>query len=106
MYAVVFISQKSPHTEGYASMLQEMLELGRQQPGFIRVDNVHNGNQGITISWWETLEDIDRWRRHPRHLEAKKRGRGQWYESYRIAICKVDKEWGFKAAKLLASAPP
>ena len=105
MYAVVFVSQKSPHTEGYASMLEEMLELGRQRPGFIRVDSVDNGGQGITVSWWQTLEDIDNWRRHPRHLEAKKRGRDQWYESYRISICKVDQEWEFKAAAPKTAVP-
>ncbi len=105
MYAVVFVTQKSPDPEGYAGMLEKMLELARQQPGFVRVDTIGDGSHGITISWWETLKDIDNWRRHPRHVEAKKRGRERWYQSYSVAICKVERQWQFQADEAL-KAPP
>lgn len=36
-------------------------------------------------------------RRHTEHVEAKRRGRADWYESYRLRIARVEQAWGFSA---------
>lgn len=94
-YAVIFTSKKATNDVGYEAMAQQMLDLSRQQKGFIGVESVRDveGN-GITISYWKTKEDIVAWKNNSIHLKAQKLGREQWYENYKVRICKVEGEYG------------
>lgn len=93
-YAVIFSSKKAKNNSGYAEMAEKMLELSKKQKGFISVESVSDceGN-GITISYWETMEDIANWKNNSQHLKAQALGRSQWYESYTTRICKVEREY-------------
>ena len=94
-YAVIFTSIRTPEDEpGYADMAESMYELAAQQPGFIAVEHAREAI-GITVSYWESLESIAQWKSQTEHLVAQHQGRMRWYESYRIRICKVEREYGF-----------
>ena len=58
-YAVIFTSKLTANTDGYHDMSSYIETLAKKQKGFISMDSVRN-NIGITISYWETLEDIKR----------------------------------------------
>ena len=88
-YAVIFVSEKSTQLEGYAAMDELTLKLAIAQEGFLGYESVNNGNTGIFISYWESPEAIDRWRKNEIHKEAKSRG-AQWYNRYLSQICKVE----------------
>lgn len=89
-YAVIFASQRTPADEGYGDMAARMLALAAEQPGFLGVEGARDATgQGITVSYWRSLEDIRRWRNHAEHLEAQRLGKERWYQSFRLRIAKV-----------------
>jgi heme-degrading monooxygenase HmoA len=95
-YAVIFTSAKNPQLdEGYEAMASRMWELAAQQPGFLGVESVRNENgRGITVSYWESLESIQNWKRNAEHQVAQRKGRDVWYSDFQVQICKVERTYG------------
>ena len=93
-YAVIFTSIQTEQTEGYAEMAESMEKLAKLQPGFLGIESARE-EVGITISYWETLEDIKNWKANLDHLMAQKLGREQWYRWYKVRICKIEREYEF-----------
>ncbi|MGL1864053.1 MAG: antibiotic biosynthesis monooxygenase [Pseudodesulfovibrio sp.] len=93
-YAVIFTSVRTDLDDGYAETAQRMVELAESMPGFLGVESARE-DVGITVSYWESLEAIEAWRQHPEHVEAQRRGREQWYESFTTRVCRVERESGF-----------
>ncbi|MBT8283701.1 MAG: antibiotic biosynthesis monooxygenase [Muriicola sp.] len=94
-YAVIFTTQRTEIDAGYEEMAQKMEALAALQPGFLGYETARN-DIGISISYWESLEAIARWKNHADHLEAQKLGRVQWYQWYKLRICKVEREYDFQ----------
>lgn len=96
MYAVIFTSQQSLNTEGYSAMALRMGELVKNMPGFSGVESCRNNEGfGITISYWNSLEDIKYWKANIEHQQAQKLGKEKWYTQYKIKICKIEREYDF-----------
>lgn len=93
-YAVIFTSIQTETTEGYAEMAQQMETLAKEQKGFIGIESARN-DIGITVSYWESLEAIRQWKQHTDHLIAQRKGIKNWYASYNVKICKVEREYSF-----------
>ena len=90
-YAVVFTSIRTDVIDGYGETAERMLELARSMPGFLGVDSARE-DVGITVSYWKSLDDIKAWKQHPEHVEAQRKGREEWYDSFSTRICKVERE--------------
>ncbi|WP_298342415.1 antibiotic biosynthesis monooxygenase [uncultured Algibacter sp.] len=93
-YAVIFTSTQNKNIDGYSEMANKMEHLAKQQKGFLGIDSARN-EVGITVSYWETLEDIKLWKQQSEHLEAQQKGRVDWYSWYNVRICKVEREYEF-----------
>jgi heme-degrading monooxygenase HmoA len=93
-YAVIFTSLRTSVEEGYAATAEKMFALAADQPGFLGVESAREG-LGITVSYWDSLEAIAAWKRNADHLVAQQRGRQLWYQSFRIRLCRVEREYGF-----------
>jgi heme-degrading monooxygenase HmoA len=98
-YAVIFTSLRTESDDGYGAMAQRMVELAAQQPGFLGVESVRAEGLGITVSYWESLEAIKAWRDNAEHRVAQAKGRSQWYQQFRLRICKVERDYGFEAGQ-------
>ena len=96
-YAVIFTSLRTEGEHGYGAMAQRMVDLAAQQPGFLGVESVRTEGLGITVSYWESLEAIKGWRDNAEHRVAQEKGRSQWYQQFRLRICKVERDYGFDA---------
>ncbi len=94
-YAVIFTNKQTVNVEGYSEMAQSMEELARKQSGFIDFEHARE-ELGITISYWESLEAISKWKSDLKHLDAQEQGKDIWYQWYKVRICKVEKEYEFK----------
>lgn len=95
-YAVIFTSQRTEGDNGYSAMAERMDELARKQPGFITAESVRDASgAGITVSYWESLAAIRSWKQNEEHLVAQEKGRLAWYDSYKVRICKVEREYSF-----------
>ena len=93
-YAVIFTSIRTTGDNGYGEMANLMEELAKKQSGFLGIDSARE-EVGITVSYWESLEDIKKWKSQTDHQMAQSLGKEKWYESYRVRIAKVEKDYGF-----------
>lgn len=100
-YAVIFTSTRTEEdAAGYAAMAEEMERLARTQPGFMSIDSVRGADgRGITVSYWESLEAIERWKADLAHQSAQRLGRGRWYAGYSVCVARVERAHGFKAIR-------
>ncbi|MCR2805835.1 antibiotic biosynthesis monooxygenase family protein [Paenibacillus soyae] len=95
-YAVIFYSKRTDGDNGYGSMADRMEELARRQPGFLGVESVRDASgEGITVSYWESLDAISSWKRDEAHQAAQHKGKQEWYKQYKVRICRVEREYGF-----------
>jgi heme-degrading monooxygenase HmoA len=93
-YAVIFTSIRSDNdTNEYTAMAAAMLALAEEQPGFLGVETARQG-VGITVSYWRDHESIQAWRQHLDHVAAQTLGRARWYETYRVRIARVERDYG------------
>jgi len=93
-YAVIFTSIQRDTLEGYKEMAHKMEELAKQQPGYLGMESARN-EIGLTVSYWETLEAIKNWKQQSEHLKAQLKGRTDWYDWYKVRICKVERDYEF-----------
>ncbi len=94
-YAVIFSSLRTPDDAGYSEVAQEILELARQQPGFLGFESVRDATgQGISISYWTSPEAIAAWKEHVTHRKAQASAR-DWYQAFHVKVCRVEREYGF-----------
>lgn len=93
-YAVIFTNQLQAPDEAYTAMAAAMEALAKKQPGYLGFESARS-DIGISISYWETLEDIARWKAHTQHKIAQEMGINDWYSWYRVRICLVEREYDF-----------
>jgi heme-degrading monooxygenase HmoA len=96
-YAVIFTSTRTSVDEGYGAAAERMVELARQQPGFLGVESARDANGlGITVSYWESEEAIANWKKHGEHRLVQGQGFGKWYEEFFTRVAKVERANHFK----------
>lgn len=91
-YAVIFTSQRTNGDHGYGKMANEMVKLASQQEGFLGIESARDSEVGITVSYWDSLESINKWKNHSAHKIAQERGKAEWYQSFSLRICKVERD--------------
>lgn len=92
-YAVIFTSVRTTADNGYGETANRMVELAEQQPGYLGAESARE-DVGITVSYWADLESIKNWKANTEHLEAQKTGRKIWYETFKVRISKVERDYG------------
>ncbi|MBW6390127.1 antibiotic biosynthesis monooxygenase family protein [Billgrantia antri] len=93
-YAVIFTSLRTAEDNGYGLMAERMTELAAQQPGFLGMESAREA-LGVTVSYWDSLEAIQRWKQQVEHREAQRLGRSEWYAAYRVRVARVERDYGF-----------
>jgi heme-degrading monooxygenase HmoA len=98
-YAVIFTSIRTEQDpEGYAQAAQRMLDLVREQAGFLGVESARGGDGlGITVSYWSSEEAILAWKQHPEHQAIRERGRLIWYRRCTTRVSKVERDYAYSA---------
>lgn len=92
---MIFTSQLAPEAPGYGDMADRMVRAVSSQPGFLGFDSVRDASRaGITVSYWDSLDSIRRWKAVAEHREAQKMGQEKWYSKYRVRIAEVKEEYG------------
>ncbi len=71
-----------------------MMQKAKEYSGFLGLEAARE-DLGITVSYWQTLSDIKAWKADVDHLVAQSRGREEWYNSYRVRIARVERDYGF-----------
>ena len=93
-FAVIFTSKLINSDAEYNKTASRMLELAKQQEGFLGFESARE-EIGITVSYWETKQAILKWKQHSEHAIAMTDGKNKWYENYTVKICRVEREYSF-----------
>ena len=94
-YAVIFTSKRTEGDNGYSIMSDKMVELVKEQPGYLGHESARN-EVGITVSYWRSLEDIKNWKENFAHKVAQDKGKKSWYSHYKARICLVERDYSFE----------
>lgn len=92
-YAVIFTSITSEQLEGYEETATRMVELAKQQDGFLGFESARDGI-GITVSYWKDLNSIKNWKFNLEHSLARQQGNKKWYTAFKTRIALVEKDYG------------
>lgn len=92
MYAVIFKAKMNKVNQEYLDTAEKMRELAGLY-GCVEFISVTEGEQEITISYWENPEQIKKWKQNPEHLDAQERGKSIWYKSYQVQVVEIYREY-------------
>ncbi len=91
-YAVIFSSQRTEGNNGYGEMADKMVELASKQKGFLGVESARDDALGITVSYWDSLESIKKWKENTAHKVAQEKGKSIWYQGFALRVSKVERQ--------------
>ena len=95
-YAVIFTSTRTAVEDNYHDMADRMVQLAQEEEGYLGIESARDADgNGITVSYWRTLDDIKRWKAHTEHMDAQINGRKKWYSSYKVRIVQVQRDYDF-----------
>lgn len=96
-YAVIATTTLRPMTPDqqrrYVTLVDRMLQLARQQDGYIGRESARDAALGISVSYWRTEAAIKAWRNDVRHMATKDIGRREIYQTCRIRVCRVEHDY-------------
>ena len=97
--AVIFVSRRAAcDAEGYAAAAAAMDALAAAQPGYRGVHSARDaGGDGITVSYWADEAAALAWRNHPEHRRIRDAGRERWYDSYDVAVARIERAYCWSA---------
>ncbi|MBC8138476.1 MAG: HIT domain-containing protein [Fibrella sp.] len=100
-FLVVFRSRIDPeHAQEYGMMAGEIATLAKAQPGIIAFKTfTANDGERVTLAEFESEEAVNAWREHSRHKDAQSAGRDRFYSEYRLQVCDVLRDYGFKRSE-------
>lgn len=96
MYAVIFKAKTKELDDDYFKMAKHMRELAMGEYGCLEFTAVSEGSEEIAISYWDSLEQIERWKENSEHLVAQRLGREKWYEEYSVEIVEIIRAYARK----------
>lgn len=98
MMVVLFGTELRPDIDRaeYAARNERMDELVRQIPGFLSVKSytAEDGDR-VVIARFASAEALEAWRSQPEHVEAQRKGRENYYDSYWVQVCETVREYDF-----------
>ncbi len=93
-YAVIFPNQHAESTEGYGKAADRMVELAKEQPGYLGIHSARNADgSGLTVSYWADEASIAAWKQNAEHQAAQQGGIDQWYSSYEVIVARVERSY-------------
>lgn len=89
-YSVTTTATLVDDTSEYVATAMAIVGDADEIDGFFGVEATIQGNLGIAISYWSSLEAINEWRHSAAHLAAKERGKNEWFTSYLTRVARVE----------------
>ena len=88
-YVVIFKAHIRTLDELYFATAQQLRDKALAHFNCQHFEALTEGKHEITLSYWNTLEDIRAWQQDAQHLVAQQLGKNQWYASFSVEICEV-----------------
>jgi heme-degrading monooxygenase HmoA len=100
MVLTVFRSRLRPeHVEEYNRWAARIHDLAMQQPGFMSIKTfTAEDGERVSLVEFDSEDTHEAWRNHAEHLQAQALGRERFYAEFRIQVCSVTRDYGFRNA--------
>jgi len=97
MFAVIFeVKPVEAGKEKYLEFASELRKFLENRPGFISIERFQSlieEGKILSLSFWEDEVSIETWRNMMEHRTAQKSGKDSLFESYRIRVAKVVRDY-------------
>jgi heme-degrading monooxygenase HmoA len=100
MKVILFRSRLRPQVDAdaYNRHAETLYGIASQIPGFVSAEDfAGEGGQRLAVIVFRDDESLAVWRNHPVHRAAQQRGRDEYYETYSIQVCDLERESLFPA---------
>jgi heme-degrading monooxygenase HmoA len=98
MIAVIFeFTPAEGRFADYKALAEGLGDEVRKFDGFVSIERFQSiSDQGkfVSLSFWRDEDAVRRWRNVMQHREAQKQGRAGIFESYRLRIASVVRDYG------------
>jgi len=92
--------RKDADAKAYRRTSERMHELVDPWPGFISLkEYTSEDGEVLDIARFADEKSLEAWRREPEHLGAQRKGREEFYDHYRIQMCRVVRDYEFRTDK-------
>lgn len=97
MIVTIFRSRLRPEAvEDYTRWATRMSELARAMPGYVsHTAFTAEDGERVTIVEFESEDTHRAWAMHPEHLQAQRKGRAEFYETFSLQVCQPLRESRF-----------
>jgi heme-degrading monooxygenase HmoA len=98
-FAVIFgFRLRTADTAEYLTTADRLMDIARELDGFYGEEAARvEGGLCLTVSYWRDEDAIRVWRENLEHTEARQRGKREWYESFKVRVARVERDYGFQA---------
>ncbi|MGD8925752.1 MAG: hypothetical protein PVG20_02810, partial [Thioalkalispiraceae bacterium] len=79
--------------EEYAITARQLRDLAIHDYGCVDFVSVQENSYEISLSYWQTEEQISKWKSDPVHSKAQELGRHKWYESYQVEVVEIKRSY-------------
>jgi heme-degrading monooxygenase HmoA len=106
MVLTIFRSRLKPENQQeYYEWAGRMSALAKTMPGYVSHKSfTHEDGERVTIVEFADEESQRVWATNLEHVEAKKKGRTDFYLEYKLQVCSVQRETAFTARSQAQSA--
>ena len=97
MIAVIFeFTPAEGRFPDYMALVETLKGDVANAEGFIsmeRFESITNKGKFVSLQFWKDEESVAKWRNLQKHREAQKKGRGSIFQSYRLRIASVLRDY-------------
>jgi heme-degrading monooxygenase HmoA len=106
MVVTIFRNRLKPENEQeYYEWAERIAALAKTMPGYVSHKSfTAEDGERVTIVEFGSEEGQRVWATNLQHVEAKKKGRADFYTEYKLQVCTVQRESGFAEGKATGSA--
>lgn len=91
--AVIFAAALNADQADYEVLADQMVQLAVQQPGYLGVESVRDSaGFGITVSYWQSVQDAWAWRQQAEHTVVRTIGHERFYRKFVLRVAEVQRQ--------------
>ena len=101
-YVVIFRSTRNlDDGQLYSEWSRKMEDLVKTVDGYENHFSFRDSitREGVTVSYFTSLDAISRWKSLTEHQRAQQLGRESFYEQYSVQVCEVLRDYDYKPSE-------
>lgn len=92
-FVVIFYAIAKEVDAEYDNLAIKLRDLAMSRYHCQRFVSVTEENQEVTLSYWQSMDDIARWKSNAEHQFAQQTGQESFYQYYRIEVAEISRQY-------------